>query len=165
MTVLQGPLADRDAWSAVGECPIEKTMTAVGQKSAMLLMREAYYGTTRFDDFSRRVGITKAATSARLSELVAAGLLEKRPYRESGQRERHEYVLTQTGVDFMPVVWAMFEWGRKHLPNSGRLTLTHLGCDADAHVEIVCEKGHSVNFDELGMRLVRGDREPAPGQA
>ena len=60
MTVLQGRLADRDGWSAVGECPIEKTMTAVGQKSAMLLMREAYYGTTRFDDFSRRAGITKA---------------------------------------------------------------------------------------------------------
>ena len=163
MTVLQGPLADRDAWSAIGECPIEKTMTVVGQKSAMLVMREAYYGTTRFDDFSRRVGITKAATSARLSELVGAGLLEKRPYRESGQRERQEYVLTEAGVDFMPVVWSMFDWGRKHLPYSGRLQLTHLGCDAEAHVEIVCQKGHSVNFDELGMRLVRRGGAPAQG--
>jgi DNA-binding HxlR family transcriptional regulator len=155
MTVLQGPLADRDAWSAIGECPIEKTMTVAGQKSAMLIMREAYYGTTRFDDFAKRVGITKAATSARLSELVGAGLLEKRPYRESGQRARQEYVLTQAGIDFMPVVWSMFQWGRKHLPHNGRLQLTHLGCDADAHVEIVCEEGHSVGFDELGMRLVR----------
>lgn len=165
MTVLQGRLADRDGWSAVGECPIEKTMTAVGQKSAMLLMREAYYGTTRFDDFSRRAGITKAATSARLSELVGAGLLEKRPYRESGQRERQEYVLTPAGLDFMPVVWAMFEWGRTHLPGSARLRLTHLRCDADAHVEIVCEKGHSVSFDELGMRLARGGAESGPGRA
>src|SRR6478735_5217308 len=106
MTVLQGPLADRDSWSAIGECPIEKTMTVAGQKSAMLIMREAYYGTTRFDDFSRRVGITKAATSARLSELVSAGLLEKRPYRDPGQRARDEYVLTASGTDFMPVVWA-----------------------------------------------------------
>lgn len=154
MTVLQGPLADRDSWSAIGECPIEKTMTVTGQKSAMLIMREAYYGTTRFDDFARRVGITKAATSARLAELVEAGLLTKQPYREPGQRERHEYVLTQAGVDFMPVVWAMFEWGRKHLPYNGRLKLTHLGCGADAHVEIVCEEGHSVALDELGMRLV-----------
>lgn len=164
MTVLQGPLADRDAWSAIGECPIEKTMTVAGQKSAMLIMREAYYGTTRFDDFSKRVGITKAATSARLSELVNAGLLEKRPYRESGQRERQEYVLTPAGVDFMPVVFSMFEWGRRHLPYNGRLQLTHLGCDAEAHVEIVCEKGHSVGFAELGMRLVRRGGAPATGQ-
>lgn len=164
MTVLQGPLADRDAWSAIGECPIEKTMTVAGQKSAMLIMREAYYGTTRFDDFSKRVGITKAATSARLSELVNAGLLEKRPYRESGQRERQEYVLTPAGVDFMPVVFSMFEWGRRHLPYNGRLQLTHLGCDAEAHVEIVCEKGHSVGFAELGMRLVRRGKAPATGQ-
>lgn len=160
MTVLQGPLADRDAWSAIGECPIEKTMTVAGQKSAMLIMREAYYGTTRFDDFARRVGITKAATAARLAELVEAGLLAKRPYREPGQRERHEYVLTQAGVDFMPVVWSMFQWGRKHLPSSGRLKLTHLGCGADARVEIRCDEGHSVPLDELGMRLVAGGRRP-----
>lgn len=85
MTLLQGPLADRDAWSAVGECAIEKTMAVVGTKSAMLIMREAYYGTTRFDDFARRVGITKAATSARLAELVELGLLRRQPYREPGR--------------------------------------------------------------------------------
>ena len=52
MTVLQGVLAERDSWSAVGHCPIEQTMAVVGTKSAMLVMREAYYGTTRFDDFA-----------------------------------------------------------------------------------------------------------------
>jgi hypothetical protein len=70
-------------------------------------------------------------------------------------------VLTQAGVDFMPVVWAMFEWGRNHLPNSGRLRLTHLGCGADAQVEIVCDEGHSVALDELGMRLVDRSRPAA----
>ena len=155
MSVLQSPLTDRDTWSPVGECPIEKTMTVAGQKSAMLIMREAYYGTTRFDDFATRVGITKAATSARLSELVEAGLLTKQPYQDPGQRVRDEYVLTPAGVDFMPVVWAMFEWGRTHLPDSNRLKLTHLDCGADAHVEIVCEEGHSVPLDELGMKLVK----------
>src|SRR5215208_364650 len=79
MTVLQGSLADRDTWSAVGECPIEKTMALLGTKSAMLIMREAFYGTTRFEDFWRRVGVTKAAASARLTELVVAGRLERRP--------------------------------------------------------------------------------------
>ena len=155
MTLLQGPLADRDAWSAVGECAIEKTMAMVGTRSAMLIMREAYYGTTRFDDFARRVGITKAATSARLSELVELGLLKRQPYHEPGQRRREEYVLTEAGIDFMPVVWAMFEWGRRHLPGRHRLRLTHLGCGADAEVQMRCTEGHLVPPAELGLRLVK----------
>jgi DNA-binding HxlR family transcriptional regulator len=161
MTVLQGVLADRDAWSAVGHCPIEKAMALAGTKSAMLIMREAFYGTTRFDDFAHRVGITKAATSTRLSELVDAGLLTKRPYQEPGQRSRDEYVLSDAGTEFMPVVWAMFEWGRKHLSDTG-LRLTHLDCGAEASVEIRCANGHDVPSDELGVRLVRGARREAP---
>jgi DNA-binding HxlR family transcriptional regulator len=152
MTVLQGRLADRDSWSAVGHCPVEKTMALVGTKSAMLIMREAYYGTTRFDDFARRVGITKAATSTRLAELLEAGLLTKQPYREPGQRSRDEYVLTEDGAAFMPVVWAMFEWGRRHVQDT-RLRLSHLECGAEATVEIRCAKGHEVAPDELGIRL------------
>jgi DNA-binding HxlR family transcriptional regulator len=155
MTVLQGPLADRDTWSAVGRCPIEKTMALLGTKSAMLIMREAFYGTTRFEDFWRRVGVTKAAASARLSELVDAGLLERRPYKEPGQRSRDEYVLTDAGVDFMPVVWAMFEWGRHHLPYSPQLRLAHRGCGAEATVEIRCAEGHHVPADELVVQLAK----------
>ncbi|WP_422747723.1 winged helix-turn-helix transcriptional regulator [Mycobacterium sp. WMMD1722] len=154
MTVLQGPLADRDRWSAVGHCPIEKTMTLLGTKTTMLLMREAYYGTTRFDDFWRRIGVTKAAAAARLADLVDAGLLQRRPYQDPGQRRRDEYVLTDAGRDFMPVVWALFEFGRKHVDDS-RLRLTHLGCGAEAGVEIRCAAGHQVPADELGMQLAR----------
>ena len=153
--MLQGRLVDRDAWSPIGECAVEKTMAVVGTKSAMLIMREAYYGTTRFDDFARRVGITKAATSARLAELVELGLLTRQPYQEPGQRSRDEYVLTEAGVDFMPVVWSMFQWGQRHLPGRHRLRLTHLGCGTDADVEIRCSEGHLVPPDELGMRLVK----------
>ncbi|GAA2795044.1 helix-turn-helix domain-containing protein [Mycolicibacterium pallens] len=160
VTVLQGPLADRDAWSAIGKCPIEKTMAVIGTKSAMLILREAYYGTTRFDDFARRVGITKAATSARLTELVDAGLLTRRPYREPGQRVRDEYVLTDAGTELMPVVWSMFEWGRRHLAADSRLRLTHLNCGADASVEIRCAQGHLVPPDELGVELKRKGTAP-----
>jgi len=152
--MLQGPLADRDSWSAVGSCPIEKTMAVVGTRSAMLIMREAYYGTTRFDDFARRVGLTNAATSARLSELVDAGLLARRPYRDPGSRTRYQYVLTEAGADLMPVVWAMFEWGRRHLPDPPRLRLTHEGCGAEATVSLRCAAGHDVPADALGVRVV-----------
>jgi DNA-binding HxlR family transcriptional regulator len=155
MTVLQGPLADRDTWSAIGKCPIENTMALLGTKSAMLIMREAYYGTTRFEDFWRRVGVTKAAASARLTELVGAGLLERRPYKEPGQRSRDEYVLTDAGMDFMPVVWAMFEWGRRHLPYSPQLRLAHRDCGAEATVEIRCEQGHHVPADEIVVQLAK----------
>ena len=157
MTVLQGTLADRDAWSAVGECPIERTMALLGTKSAMLIMREAYYGTTRFDDFWRRVGVTKAAAATRLSDLVDAGLLDRRPYREPGQRSRDEYVLTDAGLDFMPVVLAMFEWGQRHLPRPTALRLTHKDCGADATVTIRCADGHDVPANELGVRLAKKD--------
>ena len=151
MTVLRGALADRDAWSAVGECPIERTIEVVGTKSALLILREAYYGTTRFDDFCRRVGITKAAAATRLDELVGAGLLTRRPYQDPGQRTRDEYVLTQAATDFMPVVWALFQWGQKHLPDPVPLHLTHAGCTADVDVEIRCSNDHLVPPDELAV--------------
>jgi hypothetical protein len=93
--------------------------------------------------------------------LVELGLLERRPYREPGQRTRDEYVLTEAGIDFMPVVWAMFEWGQRHLTGRRRLRLTHLNCGADASVEIRCTAGHPVPLDELGVELVR--RSPRRG--
>ena len=155
MRVLQGALADRDAWSAAGECPIERTIEVVGTKSSLLILREAYYGTTRFDDFWRRVGITKAAAAARLDELVEAGLLARQPYREPGQRTRDEYVLTQAGTDFMPVVWALFQWGQRHLPDPVPLRLAHSGCNATVDVEMYCSHGHLVEPDELAVRRTR----------
>jgi DNA-binding HxlR family transcriptional regulator len=158
MPLLQGVLSDRDAWTAVGDCSIERTMAVLGTKSAMLIMREAYYGTTRFDDFARRVGITKAAASARLSELVELGMLTRRPYRDEGQRTRDEYVLTKAGVDFMPVVWAMFQWGQRHLPGRHRLRLMHVGCGADTVVEMRCTEGHPVPPAEIGVELGRRRR-------
>ena len=155
MAVLRGALADRDAWSAAGECPIERTIEVVGTKSALLILREAYYGTTRFEDFYGRVGITKAAAAARLNELVGAGLLTRRPYREPGQRTRDEYVLTPAGTDFMPVVWALFQWGQRHLPDPPPLRLVHAGCNAAVDIGMHCSQGHLVEPDELVVRLTR----------
>lgn len=115
---LDGPLADRSRWHAA-ECSIGKAMDVVGTRSAMLLIREAFYGTTRFDDFAARVGITDAVASTRLKELVAAGILAKRPYREPGQRTRDEYVLTPMGEDLLPALLALMRWGDRHLQPGG----------------------------------------------
>ncbi|MGH1564251.1 winged helix-turn-helix transcriptional regulator [Mumia sp. DW29H23] len=152
---LQGVLSDRDAWSAVGRCSIEKAVAVVGTRTAMLVMREAYYGTTRFDDFSERVGMTRAATASRLASLVEAGLLEQRDYREPGQRTRKEYVLTDAGRDLVPVVWALFQWGRMHVPSKRVLELAHHDCGAPVDVEVRCAEGHEVGLDDVELRIPR----------
>ena len=135
----------------MGDCPVEKTLALLGTKSAILIMREAYYGTTRFDDFWRRVGVTKAAAAARLSDLVEAGLLGRQPYREPGQRGRDEYVLTEAGLDFMPVVWAMFDWGHRHLP-SAAVAPGAYRLRGRRSVEMRCTEGHDVPPEELIVR-------------
>lgn len=114
----EGRLADRSTWKA-DDCSIGRTMEVIGSRSAMLLLRESFYGTTRFDDFAQRVGITDGVAAARLKQLAEAGILEKRPYREEGQRTRYEYIPTEKGRDLFPVVVAMMLWGDKHLQHSG----------------------------------------------
>src|SRR3954464_12470736 len=95
--VLAGPLSDRSVWNAHDRCSIGRAMQVVGSRSAMLLMREAFFGTRRFDDFAARVGITEAVAAKRRRDLVGAGLLERVPYRKPRQRTRHEYRLTGMG--------------------------------------------------------------------
>lgn len=124
-------------------------MQVVGTRSAMLLLREAWYGTTRFDDFATRAGLSDAITSARLRELVTAGLLERRPYREAGQRTRHEYVLTESGADLVPVLIGLAAWGSKHAPRGWSPVATHAGCGAEIAVEVRCGAGHDVAPDDV----------------
>lgn len=146
---LEGRLADSGRGPAVGFCPIERTMALVGTKSAMVLMREASYGTTRFDDFVRRTGLTDAVTSSRLKELVDAGLLDKEPYREPGQRTRQAYVLSEAGSDLLPALLALAGWGTKHLPRKHTPGFTHQGCGEPVETRIECAAGHRVPESEI----------------
>ena len=147
---LAGTLADRSAWRA-DRCPIGKALEVVGTRSAMLILREAYYGTARFDDFATRVGITEAVAAARLRELTAAGIFAREPYREPGQRTRFEYRLTRKGLDLVPVVLGLFEWGGKYASPGGRppVELTHDGCGEPVHVSVRCAAEHEVHLDEV----------------
>lgn len=146
---LAGRLARLDRPALADFCPLDRAMQVVGTRSAALLMREAYYGTTRFDDFSRRVGITDAAASTRLRELVDAGLLARQPYQEPGQRTRHEYVLTDSGRDLVPALIALAEWATRHAPHRRSPTLTHAGCGEDVRVSLRCDAGHDLGADDL----------------
>ncbi len=149
---LTGVLADRSAWRT-DHCPIAGALDVIGTRSSLLILREAYYGTTRFDEFAERVAITDAVAAARLRELVEVGVLERVPYREAGQRTRHEYHLTESGRELLPVVLGLFEWGGKHLTSDGRapLRMTHSGCGAPIHAEVRCTKDHRVPLAEVSV--------------
>ncbi|MEP7089116.1 MAG: helix-turn-helix domain-containing protein [Nocardioidaceae bacterium] len=146
---LEGRLANPARVARRDLCPIERTFKVVGTRSAMLLIREAAYGTTRFDDFVRRAGLTETVASSRLRELVDAGLLSKQPYREPGQRTRHEYLLTAAGADLMPTLVALADWGAEHLPHQASPSYAHAGCGEAVTAHIECAAGHAITMGEL----------------
>ena len=154
--VLEGVLADRDSWRAI-DCPAGRALDVIGTRTAMMVMREAFYGARRFDEFTRRLGVTEAIVSTRLRELTDAGLLEKQPYQEPGQRTRYEYRLTQMGVDLMPALLALMQWGSTYLSDrpGGPLAIEHVGCQAPVRVEVRCDAGHEVPIGEMGFRVNR----------
>ncbi|MDH6679459.1 DNA-binding HxlR family transcriptional regulator [Rhodococcus sp. LBL1] len=150
---LRTPLDDRSSWSAIGHCPIEKAMGVVGSRPAMLLMREAHYGTRRFDDFVARVGLAPATAATHLRALTDAGLIARQPYRDEGVRTRDEYVLTQAGIDLIPVVIGLFEWGTKHAEGSDKLEFAHIDCGEPVTLHVSCTAGHDLGADEIEVRL------------
>src|SRR5689334_3136206 len=157
---LEGRLADRSLWRTGDHCSIGRAMQVIGTRSAMLLMREAFYGTRRFDDFARRVGITEAVAAQRLRELVDAGLLERAPYQEPGQRTRYEYRLTGMGRDLVPATLALMQWGDRYLADEpgGPLRLSHTDCGGAVAVEVRCSEGHEVPLEEISVRVNRSSR-------
>src|SRR5215471_21630282 len=95
---MTGSLDPRDGWSAGASCTIAKSVELLSTRSAFLLMREAFYGATRFEEFVRRTELTEATASARLHELVEHGLLQLEPYQEPGQRFRQGSGPTEKGA-------------------------------------------------------------------
>jgi DNA-binding HxlR family transcriptional regulator len=155
---LQGPLEPRSGWTA-RSCSVDRALQVVGTRSAMLILREAFYGTTRFDDFAERVGISQPVAAARLRELVDEGLLDRVPYQEPGQRTRLQYQLTEKGADLFPVVVALMQWGDRWLaPDGSPVVLEHQGCGAPVAVELRCAQGHQVVPEDLGLVVGPGSR-------
>jgi DNA-binding HxlR family transcriptional regulator len=155
---LTGALADRDSWTAES-CSLAAALDVIGRRATMLLLREAFYGAHRFDEFVRRAGFTEAVTAARLRELVDEGLLERRPYKDPGQRSRDEYHLTEKGRDLFPAVVALMRWGDKWVrPDGGTVAFTHAGCGSRVDVEVRCAKGHSVSIEDVEAGLRRRAR-------
>ncbi len=98
-------------------CPIARGLGRVGEWWSMLIMREAMYGASRFDEFEKNLKIAPNMLTRRLADLVEAGLLEKRQYCE--RPPRYEYVMTPAGVAFQPVLLALAKWGNDFFSPDG----------------------------------------------
>jgi DNA-binding HxlR family transcriptional regulator len=99
------------------QCPIARSLERVGEWWSILILRDAFLGLTRFDQFQKSLEIAPNILSRRLNALVEAGLLERRRYSEHPPRD--EYVLTERGQDFRPVLWSLIAWGNRHFAPEG----------------------------------------------
>ncbi|WP_213989566.1 helix-turn-helix domain-containing protein [Sodalis sp. dw_96] len=98
-------------------CPVAKSLARVGEWWSILILRDAFYGLTRFSEFETSLKIAPNMLTRRLNDLVENGLMERRPCSETPTR--FEYHLTQAGNDFRPVIWALVAWGNAHFSPEG----------------------------------------------
>ncbi len=148
---MTGLLDPRDSWTA-DRCTLARSLELLSTRSAFLILREAFYGATRFDEFAARAQISEPVAAARLRELVADGLLEREDYREPGQRTRQRYRLTEKGAELFPALVALMRWGDRWIDtDDGPVELRHRECGARVGVEVRCAAGHQVGPDEIDL--------------
>lgn len=146
-------------------CPVQRTLEIVGEKWSLLIVRELVNGVRRFDELRDHLGVSEAVLSDRLRKLVTAGIFETQPYRPTGGRTRHEYVLTPKGWDLWPVIVALMQWGDEYYrdPEGPLLDLSHADCGAPIRVVVECSQHHEpVGRDQVEVAPGAGARERAP---
>lgn len=131
-------------WQDVGEqpCSIARSLSVIGDRWTMLLLRNAFLGTRRFDDFQAQLGVTRHVLAERLKRLVEHNILKKVPYQD--RQERFEYRLTEKGRDFYPVLLALVSWGDKWM-DEGRgapIIYQHKSCGQMMTPTLTCSECH-----------------------
>ena len=106
---------------SIQECPVGRAVETVGEWWSILILRDAFQGATKFDEFSQSLGIAPNILSRRLAHLTASGMFVRRRYHE--RPPRYEYVLTDKARDFFPVIAALLAWGNRHLAPKGESIL------------------------------------------
>jgi DNA-binding HxlR family transcriptional regulator len=122
-------------------------LSLLGERWALLVVREVALGLRRFDELASATGAPRTVLSDRLRRLTQAGVLDTRPYQVPGSRARTEYVLTEAGLDLLPLLSAMADWGELHLGSSSQVIYRHGGCGGRVTARLVCECG-----EETGPR-------------
>lgn len=124
-------------------CAVEQALQVLGERWTLLVLREAFFGLRRFDDFQQKIGCARNLLTSRLATLVENGVLVKVPYREDGQRERFEYRLTPRGRELYPLLQALRQWGDRWVyDGQGPLEVFHRECGGRVFAEVRCEHGH-----------------------
>jgi DNA-binding HxlR family transcriptional regulator len=119
------------------DCSVARALEVVGERWTILILRDAFLGVRRFDDFQRGLGVARNVLQTRLRRLVDEGLLERRVYQE--RPVRHEYCLTPRGEDLMPVLLALKQWGDRHLRvGEHRPRALHRGCGGELEQRCTC---------------------------
>jgi len=151
-------------WESVKDmnCSVARTLSVIGERWTMLILREAFLGRHRFDEFQQGTGIARNILSSRLRDLVRDGILDRA--RSEGDSGRVEYRLTRKGLELYPVLMAMMQWGDTWLSDESGppMTLIHRVCGAKTAPDMVC----SHCGDHLTAReVVAIPRRPAPAHA
>jgi DNA-binding HxlR family transcriptional regulator len=146
-------------WSDVGSetCSVARALGVIGDRWTLLILREAFQRTRRFEDFQAHTGAARHIVADRLKKLVGHGVLERRKYQE--KPARHEYRLTQKGLDLHPIIMAIVAWGDRWMDEGEGppLELVHKGCGQPMTSVAVCS--------ECGEPLDPRSVQPQPGPA
>jgi DNA-binding HxlR family transcriptional regulator len=146
-------------------CSVARTLSVIGEKWSLLVLRDTYNGLRRFDELRRHLRVSEAVLTDRLRTLVAVGILDRRSYQEPGQRSRVEYVVTDAGWELQPVIVGLLQWGDRHLADAAGplVRVRHRGCGAPVEAVIRCtaeSKTLTPRETELapgpGLRLLPG---------
>ncbi|MDP9228764.1 MAG: helix-turn-helix transcriptional regulator [Actinomycetota bacterium] len=138
-------------------CSIARTLELIGERWTILVIREVFLGRRRFSEMQRSLGVARNVLAGRLQRLVDEGILEQRLYSE--RPDRHEYFLTEKGLDLWPTVVSLMHWGDRHMPLPGGppLVLVHKGeCGGTVNDRRICERCG----EELGVREARAVEGP-----
>jgi DNA-binding HxlR family transcriptional regulator len=159
-------------WRDIGEvtCSIARALSVVGDRWTLLILRDAFLRTRRFEDFQASLGLSRHRLADRLAKLVAHGVLERVRYQDHPPRD--EYRLTEKGRDLYPVITALVAWGDRWMAGTAGkpVELIHRGCGREMNPVLTCSECHKpVNPREVtaqpgpALRAVWRDAgEPVP---
>jgi DNA-binding HxlR family transcriptional regulator len=141
-------------------CSLARALEVVGERWTLLIVRDVFLGVRRFDELQADLGIARNVLQTRLERLVEHGVLEKRPYQE--RPLRHEYRLTEKGVDLWPTIVSLLHWGDRYAPapKGAPVLITHKDCGGELDDHRICTRcGQSVEARQA--RAVPGPGVPA----
>ena len=137
-------------------CSIARSLEVLGEKWSLLIVREAFWGRSRFSEFRENLGISSDILTDRLGTLVDAGVFEKVAYREASSRERFRYELTDSGRALKPVLAALNSWGERHRPSGFGASALYREVATGEPVSLVFRAADGTILPDDAVEVVRG---------